>query len=168
MATRSKLATWSSVLDFTAVTPSAVSTGVPVPRRRFQRGSLVEKSGRWYGVYRADVLQADGTFKREQCWQPLGLVSEQSERAAWRQLQPYLDKVNDAASKLPPKPGLTLAEFVEEWRAIFKQLVGIRGEARALVPEFRIFIVQPGVSKAAITDDQRELLSTTELYLHET
>lgn len=53
-------------------------------------------------------------------------------------------------------------------RGDFKQLVGIRGEARALVPEFRIFIVQPGVSKATITDDQRELLSTTELYLHET
>src|SRR3984893_2146484 len=116
MATRSKLATWSSVLDFTAVTPSAVSTGVPVPRRRFQRGSLVEKSGRWYGVYRADVLLVDGAFKREQCWQPLGLVSEQSERAAWRQFQPYLDRVNDAAVKMPPKSGMTLSEFVEEWR----------------------------------------------------
>jgi integrase len=87
-----------------------------VPRRRFQRGSLVEKSGRWYGVYRVDVLRADGTFKREQCWQPLGLSGEQSERAAWRQFQPYLDRVNDAALKLPPKSGLTLAAFVEEWR----------------------------------------------------
>jgi integrase len=87
-----------------------------VPRRRFQRGSMVEKSGRWYGVYRADVLQVDGTFKREQCWQPLGLVSEQSERAAWRQFQPYLDRVNDAAIKLPPKSGLALERFVEEWR----------------------------------------------------
>jgi integrase len=76
----------------------------------------VEKSGRWYGVYRLDVLQADGIFKREQRWQPLGLVSEQSLRAAWRQFQPYLDRVNDAAMKLPPKAGLTLAEFVEEWR----------------------------------------------------
>jgi integrase len=95
-------------LDFVTVTPSAVSTG-PVPRRRFQRGSLVEKSGRWYGVYRADVLQADGTFKREQCWQSLGLISEQSERAAWRQFQPYLGKVNEAAKKLPPRIGLTLA-----------------------------------------------------------
>jgi len=55
----------STVVDFAAVTPSTVSTGVPVPRRRFQRGSLAERSGRWYGVFRADVLQADGTFKRE-------------------------------------------------------------------------------------------------------
>jgi integrase len=49
--------------------------------------------------------------------QSLGLVSEQSERAAWRQFQPYLDRVNDAALKMPAKSGLTLAEFVEEWRA---------------------------------------------------
>jgi len=27
-----------------------------------------------------------------------------------------LDKENDAAKKLPPRIGLTLAEFVEEWR----------------------------------------------------
>jgi integrase-like protein len=99
-----------------AVTPSAVSTGVPVPRRRFQRGSLVGRSGRWYGVYRADVPQADGTLKREQCWQPFGLVCEQSERAAWKEFQPYLDRVNEAAIKMPPKIGLALAEFVEEWR----------------------------------------------------
>ena len=87
-----------------------------MPRRRFQRGSLVEKSGRRYGVYRIDVLQTDGTFEREQCWQPLGLVSEQSERAAWKQFQPYLDRVNDAALKIPQRLGLTLADFVEEWR----------------------------------------------------
>jgi len=67
-------------------------------------------------VFRKDALQADGTFKREQCWQPFGLVSEQSERAAWKQFRPYLDRVNDAAMKLPPKLGLTLAEFVQEWR----------------------------------------------------
>jgi len=67
-------------------------------------------------VYRDDVLQTDGTFRREQCWQPLGLVSEQSERAAWKQFQPHLDRANEAAKKLPLKSGLTLAEFVEEWR----------------------------------------------------
>jgi integrase len=87
-----------------------------VPRRRFQRGSLVEKSGRWYGVYRKDLLQSDGTFTREQCWQPLGLVGKQSERAAWKQFQPFLDVVNDAAKKLPARSGLTLEGFVREWR----------------------------------------------------
>lgn len=105
------------VVDSGAVTPSSMSTGgSTVPRRRFQRGSLVEKSGRWYGVYRVDVLQVDGTFRRKQCWQPLGLRKEKSEPAAWRQFQPYLDRVNDAALKIPVKSGLTLADFVEEWR----------------------------------------------------
>src|SRR5439155_25707507 len=34
----------TNCVSLPAVTPSSVSTGVPVPRRRFQRGSLVEKS----------------------------------------------------------------------------------------------------------------------------
>src|SRR5580704_4395485 len=98
-------------------TPFPMSAGVPVPRRRFQRGSLIQKSGRWYGVFRKDVKQHDGTFRREQCWQQLGLASEQSERSAWKQFQPFLDSVNDAALRMPPRSGLTLSEFVEEWRA---------------------------------------------------
>jgi superfamily II DNA or RNA helicase len=53
-------------------------------------------------------------------------------------------------------------------RGTFKQLQEIRIVARALVPEFRVFIVQPGLSKAQVSDDQRELLGTTELYLYET
>lgn len=87
-----------------------------MPRRRFQKGGLVQKSGRWYGIYREDVLQKDGTFKRKKSWLSLGLVSEQSERAAWKQFQPYLDKVNAATIKLPPRTGLALSEFVEKWR----------------------------------------------------
>lgn len=128
-----------SVIDSASVTPSAVSMGVPVPRRRFQRGSLVERSGRWYGVYRADVLQADGTFRRDQCWQPLGLICEQSERAAWRRFQPYLDKVNDAV-KLPPRIGLTLTEFAEEWRA--SVAVNLKGSTtRAAESHLRAHII---------------------------
>lgn len=64
-----------------------------------------------------DVLQSDGTFKREQCWQQLGLVDKQAKRAARKQFQPYLDKVNEAALKLPARTGLTLAQFAEEWKA---------------------------------------------------
>jgi len=63
-----------------------------------------------------DVLQANGTFKRDQRWQPLGLVTEQSKRAAWKQFQSHLDEVNEAAKKLPARAGLTLSEFVREWR----------------------------------------------------
>jgi hypothetical protein len=53
-------------------------------------------------------------------------------------------------------------------RGSFKLLQMIRFEARSLVPEFRVFIVQPGLSKSGATPDQCELLGTTKLYLHET
>jgi superfamily II DNA or RNA helicase len=53
-------------------------------------------------------------------------------------------------------------------RGDFKQVQEIRTQARALLPEFRIFIVQPGVSKSKVSDGQRELLGSTELYLYET
>jgi integrase len=99
------------------VTPSGKHEGTTtVPARRFQKGCLAVRSGRRYGVYREDVLQADGTFDRKVRWVPLGLVAEQSERSAWREFQPYLDRVNEAAKKLPVRSGLTLAEFMEEWR----------------------------------------------------
>jgi integrase len=107
-----------SPVTLAPVTPSPVSTkgNRIVPRRRFQKGSLQLKSGRRYGVFRVDVLQSDGTFKRKARWQPLGLISEQSERAAWKQFQPYLDAVNQIAMRVP-KSGITLREFVEQWRA---------------------------------------------------
>jgi len=136
----SEIAKVESVLDSAPVTPSPSSMGAPVPRRRFQLGSLVQKSGRWYGVYRADVRQSDGTSRREQCWQPLGLVSEQSERSARKQFQPYLDTVNDAALKLAPRIGLTLAEFVEEWRT--NVAVNLKGSStRAAESHLRAHII---------------------------
>ena len=107
-----------SVLQITSdsVTPFGEPERRIVPARRFQKGCLVVKSDRRYGVYREDVLQADGTFARKVRWVPLGLLTEQSERNAWRQFQPYLDRVNEAAKKLPTRSGITLSEFVEEWR----------------------------------------------------
>ena len=103
--------------SLSAVTRSAVSTGGRfVLRRRFQRGTLVERAGRWYGVCRVDVLQPDGTLRRVQRWQTLGLVSEQSERAAWKEFQTTLNRVNEAAMRIAPKSGSTLSDYIEEWR----------------------------------------------------
>lgn len=140
-----------AVIDSPAVTPSPMSTGAtPVPRRRFQRGSLVRKSERWYGVYREDVLQSDGTFKREQRWEALGLVSEQSKRAAWRQFQPFLDRVNEAAVRTPAKSGLTLSEFVEEWRR--DVAVNLKGSAtRAAESHLRAHIT-PKLGNLRLTE----------------
>jgi hypothetical protein len=99
-----------------AATPLPVQAGVAL-RRRFQKGTVIirGKTPTRCGVYRQDVLQSDGTFKRVQRCVVLGPVSGLSERAAWKRFQPYLDAVN-AASKLPPRSGITLKEFVEEWR----------------------------------------------------
>ena len=98
--------------------PLPVQAGRVALRRRFQRGTLIirGKVPTRCGVYREDVLQADGTFKRMQRCVVLGPVSSLSERAAWKRFQPYLDRVNLAA-KLPPKSGTTLEQFVQEWRS---------------------------------------------------
>jgi integrase len=88
-----------------------------VPRRRFQKGNIIirGKTPRRYGMYREDVLQSDGTFRRVRRCVVLGLVSSLSERSARKMFQPYLDRVNDAAM-LPSRSGVTLEEFVTEWR----------------------------------------------------
>ncbi len=88
-----------------------------MPRRRFQKGNIIirGKTPQRYVMYREDVLQSDGTFKRVRRCVLLGPVSSVSERAAWRRFQTYLDRVNTAA-KMPPKSGVTLEAFVKEWR----------------------------------------------------
>jgi integrase len=99
-------------------TPSSIQARSFVPRRRFQKGNIIirGKTPSRYGMYREDVLQSDGTFKRVRRCVVLGPVSSLSERSARKMFQPYLDRVN-AAAKLPPKSGVTLEEFVKEWRA---------------------------------------------------
>jgi len=85
-----------------------------VSRRRFQKGNIIirGKTPRRYGMYREDVLQPNGTFKRVRRCVLLGPVSSMSERAAWKAFQPYLDRVNTAA-KMPPKSSMTLETFVK-------------------------------------------------------
>jgi len=69
----------------------------------------------------------------------LGPVSNLSERAAWKLFQPYLDRVN-AAVKLPPKSGMTLIQFVQEWRSsVAVNLKG--GTTRAAESNLRAHII---------------------------
>lgn len=88
-----------------------------MPKRRFQKGIVIirGKKPRRYGMFREDVLQSNGTFKRVRRCVNLGLIRSTSERAAMTLFQTYLDRVNEAA-KLPPKSGITLETFVKEWR----------------------------------------------------
>src|SRR5260370_27879664 len=94
-------------------TPSPIQAGAIVSRRRFQRGNVIirGKTPRRYGMYREDVLQPNGTFKRVRRCVLLGPVSSMSESAAWKAFQPYLDPVNTPA-KVPPHSVITLQTFV--------------------------------------------------------
>ena len=100
-------------------TPSPKRAGGVVPRRRFQKGMMVirgTKHPQRCGLYREDILLKDGTLHRARPTVRLGPVSELSERAARAKFQPYLDRVNSAVER-PPKSGMTLHAFVQEWRA---------------------------------------------------
>src|SRR5271154_2905284 len=96
-------------------TPSSIQARSFVPRRRFQKGNIIirGKTPKRCGMYREDVLQSDGTFKRVRRCVVLGPVSHLSERSARKMFQPYLDRVN-AAATMPSKSGVTLEEFVIE------------------------------------------------------
>jgi hypothetical protein len=53
-------------------------------------------------------------------------------------------------------------------RGDLKALREIQKQAHLLMPEFRIFVVQPGLSRKAAGNNQLELLGATELYLMDT
>jgi integrase len=106
------------VIPCATVTPSLVSTGgSTVPRRRFQRGCLIQRGKKpvWVGIFREDRLLTAGTIKRIQRKVVLGPCSKVSERAAYAAFQPYLDAVNVAPAPVP-KVGKTFLSAVQEWR----------------------------------------------------
>jgi integrase len=86
-----------------------------VPKRRFQKGTFVKRNGHWVGMWRVDVLQSDGTIKREQRSKTFVGLSERAARAAF---QPILDSVNAANGATPPVPKrtATLSAVIREWR----------------------------------------------------
>ena len=85
-----------------------------VPKRRFQKGTFVKRNGHWVGMWRVDVLQPDGTIKREQRSKTFVDLSERAARAAF---QPILDSVNAASGATSPVPKrtATLSAVIREW-----------------------------------------------------
>ena len=150
---------------------ATVSTATSLPvqagvalRRRFQKGTLIVrgKTPVRCGIYREDVLQANGTFKRLQRCVVLDPVSSLSERAAWKRFQPYLDAVNSAA-KLPPKVGKTLEQFVQEWRA--SVAANLKGStARAMESHLRAHIL-PKLGDLALTEINTKVVQAFVAYL---
>ena len=145
-------------------TPSPIQAGAIVSRRRFQRGNIIirGKTQRRYGMYREDVLQSNGTFKRVRRCVLLGPVSSMSERAAWKAFQPYLDRINTAA-KMPPKSGITLETFVKEWRSTVA--VNLKGSTtRAAESHLRAHIL-PKLGSLTLTEINTKIVQAFVAYI---
>jgi integrase len=97
-----------------------------------------------------------------QRWVPLGLVREMSVRAAWKAFQPYLDRVNQA-NQSRPKTGITLAEFVQEWRASVAANLK-RGTVRAAESHFRAHIL-PKLGSLPLTEINTKAVQSFVAYL---
>ena len=84
-------------------------------RRRHQRGCVILKGQVWYGKYRDDVVEQDGTVTRVQRRTPLGTKREYpTKRLAERKLEQILCRIN--AVEYRPGRVATLAEFAERWK----------------------------------------------------
>jgi integrase len=154
------------VVPSSSVTPSTASTGgITVPRRRFQKGTMIVRGKKPVrcGVFREDVLQANGTFDRVQRTVVLGHVRSLSERAAWKLFQPYLDHVNGESLKLPPRTGMTLEQFVKEWRT--NVAVNLKGSTtRAAESHLRAHII-PKLGSLSLTEINTKVVQTFVAYL---
>jgi len=92
----------------------------------------------------------------------LGPVSSLSERAAWKLFQPYLDRVN-AAAQVPPKSGMTLEQFVKEWRS--SVAVNLKGStARAAESHLRAHII-PKLGSLPLTEINTKTVQSFVAYL---
>lgn len=158
------LVAFPSDATVSTATPLPVQAGRVALRRRFQKGTLIIRGRKptRCGVYREDVLQPNGTFKRMQRCVVLGPVSSLSERAAWKLFQPYLDRVN-AAGKLPPKSGMTLETFVKEWRT--SVAVNLKGSTtRAAESHLRAHII-PKLGSLPLTEINTKTVQSFVAYL---
>lgn len=98
-------------------------------------------------------------------------VCGQAQRSVhWRsdvpELLKHLRRREDARRQKTAKAGEAHVSRFE--RGDLRLLKDIARRAPALVPEFKIVIVQPGLSRAAAVNKQLELLGATEVYLMDT
>lgn len=84
-------------------------------RRRFQTGSVLLRGKKWYGKYREDLIQSDGTVIRVQRRVVLGTKRDYPTKPlAKRQLQSILTKVNSLDYR--GEHIATVEEFAHKWR----------------------------------------------------
>lgn len=130
-----------------------------MPRRRFQKGRVFQRNKikKWAGSFRDEVIDPlTGKLKRIRRTVTFD-SSVTSRRAALRELQPYLDRVNvDPPS--PKRGGKTVGELVEEWK---KEIVPNRkpGGARASLSHLRTHIV-PLLGKMTLREVNPKTIQT--------
>lgn len=84
-------------------------------RQRYQRGSVKLRGQVWYGKYREDLIEQDGTVKRIRRNARLGAKKEYpTKRLAERRLEQILSTINSPGYR--PGRMATVAEFAERWR----------------------------------------------------
>jgi integrase len=99
-----------------AIVPGAVRRErSAVPKRRFQRGCIRKVGESWILYFYRDE-ERDGVIRRVQVSQRLGSVRDLSSRAASAAAQPIIDTVNNQIVIPVKSKGITLAEFIPEWR----------------------------------------------------
>jgi integrase len=85
-------------------------------RRRYQKGSLIERNGMWIGLWRETVLE-DGKPKRKLVWHPLGSRKEYpTERLALRALEQAVTEAGINLITYRPKPIAKFSQFAESWQ----------------------------------------------------
>ena len=90
-------------------------------RRRYQKGSLVPKTGLpknglWVGRWREDVLQTNGTISRPYKWEVLGTVEDYPTRKlALRALEARLSTINSPTYRA--RPTAAFRDFASRWEA---------------------------------------------------
>lgn len=90
-------------------------------RRRYQKGSLVPKTGvpkngLWIGRWREDVIQADGRITRPYKWEVLGTIEDYPTRKlALRALEARLSTINSPTYRA--RPTAAFADFANRWDA---------------------------------------------------
>jgi integrase len=109
-----------------------------VPRRRFQQGRVYRRGKKWVGSYREHELNPKtGQRVRRTITFPDSITSE---RAARRELEPYLNVVNVAVPAPAKRTGKTLSELVDEWKE--KIIPNLKdGTVRAALSHIRTYII---------------------------
>jgi len=94
---------------------------VSMARRRYQKGSLVPKTGipkngLWIGRWREDMIQSDGSIARPYKWEVLGTIHDYPTRKlALRAIEARLSTINSPTYRA--RPTATFTEFANRWEA---------------------------------------------------